>query len=61
LAALTKTFADQIAATAEAKAKAEAKAAELAEKLGLTTKAVAEFFKILGEQNVPHKRKSRCG
>jgi len=52
LAALTKTFADQTAATAEARAKAEAKAAELAQKLGFTASAVAEFFKILGEQNV---------
>jgi hypothetical protein len=56
LAALTKTFADQIAATAEAEAKAEAKAAELAQKLGFTASAVAEFFKILDEQNVPQKK-----
>jgi tetratricopeptide (TPR) repeat protein len=52
LAALTKTFADQIAATAEA----EAKAAELAQKLGFSASAVVEFFKILGEQNVPQKK-----
>jgi tetratricopeptide (TPR) repeat protein len=53
LEAMTKTFADQMAATAEARAKAEAKAAELAQKLGFTSNAVAEFFKILGEKNVP--------
>ena len=56
LAALTKTFTDQIAATAEAKAKAEANTAELAQKLGFTASTVAEFFKILGEQNVPQKK-----
>ncbi len=52
LAAMTKIFADQMAATAEARAKAEAKAAELAQQLGFTSSAVGEFFKILGEQNV---------
>jgi hypothetical protein len=56
LAAIAKTFTARIAATAEAKAKAEAKAAELAQKLGFTTSAVAEFFKILGEQNVPEEK-----
>jgi hypothetical protein len=56
LAAMAKTFADQMAATTEARAKAEAKAAELAQKLGFTASAVAEFFKILGEQNVPEKK-----
>jgi hypothetical protein len=56
LATITKTFTDQIAATAEAKAKAEANAAELAQKLGFTTSAVPEFFKILGEQNVPEDK-----
>jgi hypothetical protein len=56
LAAITKTFTDQIAATAEAKVKAETKAAELAQKLGFTASAVAEFFKILGEQNVPEEK-----
>jgi tetratricopeptide (TPR) repeat protein len=35
---------------------AEAKAAELAQKLGFTTSAVAEFFKILGEKNVPEEK-----
>ena len=53
LAAMTKIFADQMAATTEARAQAEARAAELAQKLGFTSSAVAEFFKILGEQNVP--------
>ncbi|HXA70469.1 MAG TPA: hypothetical protein VNW24_08475 [Stellaceae bacterium] len=53
LAAMAKTFADQMAATTEAKAQAEAKAAELATKLGFTSAAVVEFFKILGEQDMP--------
>ena len=44
------------AATAEAKARAEIKAAELATKLGITFSAVAEFFKILGEQDVPEDK-----
>jgi tetratricopeptide (TPR) repeat protein len=56
LAAMAKTFADQIAATTEAKAQAEAKAAELATKLGFTSAAVVEFFKILGEQDVPEEK-----
>ena len=56
LATMAKTFADQMAATTEAKAKAEAKAAELAAKFGFTSSAVAEFFKILGEQNVPDEK-----
>ena len=53
LAAMAKTFADQMAATTEARVKAEAKAAELGQKLGFTSSAVGEFFKILGEQNLP--------
>jgi hypothetical protein len=53
LAAMAKTFADQIAATTEARGQAEGKAAELAAKLGFTSAAVQEFFKMLGEQNVP--------
>src|SRR6266851_3257775 len=56
LAAMTKIFADQMAVTTEARAKAEAKAAEVAQKLGFTSTAVAEFFKILGEQNVPEEK-----
>jgi hypothetical protein len=40
----------------EHRRQAEAKAAELAAKLGFTSAAVAEFFKILGEQNVPEKK-----
>jgi hypothetical protein len=56
LVAMTKTFADEMAATTEARAKSEAKAAELATKLGFTSSAVAEFFKILGEQNVPEEK-----
>jgi hypothetical protein len=56
LAAMAKTFADQLAATTEAKAQAEARAAELATKLGFTSTAVVEFFKILGEQDVPEDK-----
>jgi hypothetical protein len=56
LAAMAKTFADQMATTTEARARAEAKAAALAQKLGFTSAAVAEFFKILGEQNVPEEK-----
>jgi hypothetical protein len=56
LAAMAKTFADQVAATTEAKAQAEAKAAELATKLGFTSAAVGEFFKILDERDVPEEK-----
>jgi tetratricopeptide (TPR) repeat protein len=56
LAAMTKTFADQMAASAEARAKADARAADLAAKLGFTSSAVAEFFTILGQQNVPDEK-----
>jgi tetratricopeptide (TPR) repeat protein len=56
LAAMAKTFADQMTATTEAKAQAEAKAAELATKFGFTAAAVGEFFKILVEQNVPEEK-----
>jgi tetratricopeptide (TPR) repeat protein len=56
LAAIAKTFVDQIAATTEAKSQAEARAAELATKFGFTSAAVGEFFKILGEQNVPEEK-----
>jgi tetratricopeptide (TPR) repeat protein len=43
-------------ASEERRREAEAKASELAEKLGFTSSAVAEFFKILGEQNVPDEK-----
>jgi hypothetical protein len=56
LAVMAKTFADQIAATTEARAKAEAKAAELATQLGFTKAAVTEFFKIAGEKNIPEEK-----
>ena len=56
LAAMAKTFADQIAATTEARAQAEARVADLASKLGFTTSAVTAFFKILGEQKVPEEK-----
>ena len=35
---------------------AEAKSAELGQKLGFTSSAVTEFFKILGERNVPEEK-----
>jgi hypothetical protein len=53
---MVKTFTDQISATAEARAQAEARAAEMGAKLGFTTLAVTEFFRILGEQNVPEDK-----
>jgi tetratricopeptide (TPR) repeat protein len=56
LAAMTKTFADQMAATTDARVRAEAKATELAQKLGFTSSAVAQFFKILGEENVTEQK-----
>ncbi len=52
LAAITKIFADQMAAGGEARANADARAADLAGRLGFTTAAVTEFFKTLGERNV---------
>src|SRR5271166_4531265 len=55
VASMVKTFTDQISATAEARAQAEARAAEMGAKLGFTTLAVTEFFRILGEQNVPER------
>jgi hypothetical protein len=58
LAAMAKTFADQMTATAEAKAQADAKAAELAAKLGFTSAALGEFFKILGEQGCTGRENS---
>ena len=45
-----------MAATTEAKAKAAARSEELARELGFTKPAVAEFFKILGEQDVPEEK-----
>jgi tetratricopeptide (TPR) repeat protein len=56
LALMAKTFADQMTAATEARAKAEAKAGELSKKWGFTKAAVAEFFKILGEQNIPEEK-----
>jgi tetratricopeptide (TPR) repeat protein len=53
LAMMAKTFADEMAATAEARAHAEARAADLAAKLGFTTESVTGFLQTLGEQNVP--------
>jgi hypothetical protein len=55
LAAMVKTFADEMAATNEARVQAEAKAEELATKLGFTKAAVTKFFKILGETDVPEE------
>jgi tetratricopeptide (TPR) repeat protein len=53
LAAIAKTFANEMAATAMARAQAEARAAELATKLGFTSAAVGEFFRIVGKNDVP--------
>jgi len=43
-------------ASEEKRREAEARAAELAAKLGFTSSAVNEFFKILGEQNLPDEK-----
>jgi hypothetical protein len=56
LAAMAKTFAEQVAVATEARSKAEARASELATKLGFTSAAVTEFFKIVGKQNVPEEK-----
>jgi tetratricopeptide (TPR) repeat protein len=55
LALLTKALSDKDASE-EHRRQAEAKAAELATKLGFTSAAVVEFFKILGEQSVPDEK-----
>ena len=55
LALLTKVLADKDASE-EKRRQAEAKVAELSTKLGFTSAAVAEFFKIFGEQNVPDEK-----
>ena len=56
LAAMAKTFADQMAATTEAKAQAEAKAAELGTKWGFTSAAVTEVFRSWASRTCPTKR-----
>jgi len=56
LASMVKTFADQMAATTEALNQAEARATALATKLGFSSAAVGEFFRILGEQNVSEEK-----
>src|SRR6185312_7138426 len=55
LALLAKALGDKDVSE-EHRRQAEAKAAELATKLGFTTAAVTEFFKILGEQNVSEEK-----
>lgn len=55
LALLTKALSDKDVSE-EHRRQAEAKTAELAQKLGFTSTAAAEFFKILGEQNVPDEK-----
>ena len=55
LALLAKALADKDASD-EKRRQADAKVAELGTKLGFTSAAVAEFFKILGEQNVPDEK-----
>ena len=55
LALLAKALSDKDASE-EQRRRAETKAAELATKLGFTSAAVVEFFKILGEQDVPEEK-----
>ena len=55
LALLAKALSDKDASE-EHRRQAEGKAAELATKLGFTSAAVSEFFRILGEQNVPEEK-----
>jgi tetratricopeptide (TPR) repeat protein len=55
LALLAKALSDKDASE-ERRHQAEAKTAELAQKLGFTTSAVAEFFHILGEKSVPEEK-----
>ncbi|MGH6934727.1 MAG: hypothetical protein ACRED2_00845, partial [Methylocella sp.] len=52
---LTKTIAAKDASE-EKRREAEVKVAQLAAKLGFTSAAVTEFFKILGEQSVPDEK-----
>jgi tetratricopeptide (TPR) repeat protein len=56
LMAMVKTFANEMAATTAAKAQAEARAAELATKLGFTSAAVSEFFRIVSREDVPAEK-----
>ena len=60
LAAMAKTFADQMTATTEAKAQAEARAAELATQWRFTSAAVGEFLKFSANK-MCRMRKSRRG
>ena len=55
LAMLAKALSDKDASE-EKRREAETKAAELGTKWGFTSAAVAETFRILGEQNVPDER-----
>ena len=55
LAMLTKALSDKDVSE-EHRREAEAKTAELATKLGFTKAAVTEFFKILGETDVPEEK-----
>jgi tetratricopeptide (TPR) repeat protein len=52
---LAKTIADKNASE-DKRREAEVKVAELSAKLGFTSQAVTEFFKILGEQAVPDEK-----
>src|SRR5688572_13933299 len=56
LAEMTRIFAGQLNASAEARAQAEARAAELARQLGTPAEAAEQFFRLLGAQNVPLER-----
>ena len=59
LAAMAKVFADETRASAEAKAQAEARAADLARQFGIATEAVEQFFRDLGERQVPSEQLPR--
>jgi hypothetical protein len=52
---LVKALADKDASE-DQRRQAEAKASELGTKLGFTSAAVSEFFKIVGEQDVPEEK-----
>jgi hypothetical protein len=53
---LVEVFSQQIAVSAEARARAEARATELGVQLGFTREAVIGFFRIVGERDVPSEQ-----
>jgi hypothetical protein len=60
LAAMTKTFADLLAATTEARSQAEAKAAELATKLGFTSAVQWSNSSKSSASRMCRRRRFRC-